>query len=90
MFQTKKKKIQKYLHEKAPNQFTPFDELLDDSLFVELEELPSSVESLLLWEESPVPQANDEKPMVNINAVVNIVLINFFIIIIKPLYLLTF
>ena len=30
MFQTKKKKIQAYLSEKSSNQFTPFDELLDD------------------------------------------------------------
>lgn len=30
MFQTKKKKIQIFLSEKTSNQFTPFDELLDD------------------------------------------------------------
>lgn len=32
MFQTKKKKIQAYLNEKNPGQFTPFDELLTDYL----------------------------------------------------------
>ena len=32
VFQTKKKKIQTYLHEKSSELFTPFDELLEDYL----------------------------------------------------------
>ena len=43
MFQTKKKKIQKYLHEKVPNQFTPFDELLDDYISGKIKEIFSDL-----------------------------------------------
>ena len=38
MFQTRKKKNQKYLSEKAPEQFTPFDELLDEYLSGKMKE----------------------------------------------------
>ena len=39
MFQTKKKKIQKYLSEKNPEQFTPFDELLNEYLSGKMKEI---------------------------------------------------
>ncbi len=38
MFQTKKKKIQKYLSEKAFEQFEPFDELLEEYLSGKMKE----------------------------------------------------
>lgn len=43
MFQTKKKKIQAYLSEKSSNQFTPFDELLDDYISGKMKDIFSKL-----------------------------------------------